>query len=306
MTVGRSLPFHKTSAFSAQFKSIKTTKLPPRLELCSAICAPSKVFVMTKTRMIAAAISLLLYAQLLCGYMLEAQVTVRQMEGLVHGFLTLSSLDGKILADGEQTQVARGDQVTMHLILRFKDGSIHEETTVFSQRHIFRLISSHLKQTGPAFKQTIETSVIATSGQVSAHFTDGDGKEKTITGHLQMPVDVANGMVPKLIKNLPSKIPRTRISIVTTIPKVRIVKIDISPVGKDSFSMGGFSSRDATHYIVKANIGGIAGLLAPLAGKQPQETHVWVLEGEAPVFFRSEGPLYQGGPVWRIELTSPH
>ena len=32
---------------------------------------------------------------------------------------------------------------------------------------------------------------------------------------------------------------------------------------------------------------------------------VWILEGEAPAFVKSEGPLYFGGPVWRIELTSP-
>jgi hypothetical protein len=32
---------------------------------------------------------------------------------------------------------------------------------------------------------------------------------------------------------------------------------------------------------------------------------VWVLEGEAPTLLKSEGPLYEGGPVWRIEQISP-
>jgi len=27
----------------------------------------------------------------------------------------------------------------------------------------------------------------------------------------------------------------------------------------------------------------------------------WILEGEAPAFLKFEGPLYEGGPIWRIE-----
>jgi hypothetical protein len=34
-------------------------------------------------------------------------------------------------------------------------------------------------------------------------------------------------------------------------------------------------------------------------------THVWILGGEAPAFVKLEGPLYFGGPIWRIELASP-
>jgi hypothetical protein len=45
--------------------------------------------------------------------------------------------------------------------------------------------------------------------------------------------------------------------------------------------------------------------VAPLIGKQPPDSHVWILEGEAPAFVKSEQPLYNGGPVWRIELVSP-
>jgi hypothetical protein len=41
--------------------------------------------------------------------------------------------------------------------------------------------------------------------------------------------------------------------------------------------------RKAMHYIVKIEISGVAGPLAPLIGKQP-DTHIWVLDGEAPAF----------------------
>ncbi len=48
-------------------------------------------------------------------------------------------------------------------------------------------------------------------------------------------------------------------------------------------------------------IGGIEGKI----GKQPPDIHVWVLGGEAPAFVKMEGPLFYGGPIWRIELASP-
>src|SRR6266571_4182897 len=69
------------------------------------------------------------------------QVPVRHMEGLMHGFLALRSLDGKRLADGEMTQIAEGDRVTSRLIFRFKDGSVYDDTTIFSQREIRRLVT---------------------------------------------------------------------------------------------------------------------------------------------------------------------
>jgi hypothetical protein len=82
------------------------------------------------------------------------------------------------------------------------------------------------------------------------------------------------------------------------------VRLAITPQGEDPFSIGG-STRKATHYVVKVEIGVAAGLVTTLLGKQPPDTHVWILGGEAPAFVKSEGPLYLGGPIWRIELASP-
>ena len=65
------------------------------------------------------------------------------------------------------------------------------------------------------------------------------------------------------------------------------------------------SRRTAMRYVVKVEIGGMAGVVAPLVGKQPQDTQVWILGGEAPAFLRSQGSTCDGGPVWNIELTSP-
>ena len=51
-------------------------------------------------------------------------VNVRRMEGLSHGFLALRTMEGKLLADGEITQVAKGDRVTSRLLFRFKKLSL--------------------------------------------------------------------------------------------------------------------------------------------------------------------------------------
>jgi hypothetical protein len=230
-------------------------------------------------------------------------VPVRQTEGLIHGFLVLRTLNGDSLATGELIQVANGDRVTSELIFRFKDGSIHEETSVFSQRRIFRLLTYHLVQKGRAFKRPTDMTLNASTGQVIVHYID-DGKEETVTGNLKLPVDVANGIVTKLLNDIDPKATKTVVSMVASTPKPRLVKFVISPEGGDSFSVGG-STLKATRYVIKVEIGGMSGVVAPIIGKQPPDTHVWMLVGKAPAFLKSEGQLYDDGPIWRIELASP-
>jgi len=96
----------------------------------------------------------------------------------------------------------------------------------------------------------------------------------------------------------------TNVAFVAATPKPRLVKLEISAVGEDSF-VTDRTARKATHYVLKVDIGGVAGLIAPLVGKQPPDSHVWILGGDAPAFVKSEQPLYNGGPVVRIELSSP-
>lgn len=234
----------------------------------------------------------------------QTPVAVRYTEGLLRGFLVLRAMDGNILAQGDLEQVARGERVTSKLSLHFKDGSLHEEYVVYSQRPSFRVLSYRLVQKGPAFKVPMEMKIESSTGQVTVRYTDSDGKEKVESERLQLPPDLANGMLPILLKNIPSGAKQTTVSYVAATPKPRLVKMVISPEGEGTFLAGG-SSRKATQYLIKVEIGGIAGLLAPLVGKQPQDTHAWVLGGDAPAFVKLEGPLFLGGPSWRIELASP-
>src|SRR5205085_7253733 len=68
-------------------------------------------------------------------------IPARHVEGTEHGFLALRTKEGRVLAVGDLFQVVRGDTVTSRLLFRFKDGSIDDETTVFSQRGTFQLIT---------------------------------------------------------------------------------------------------------------------------------------------------------------------
>lgn len=231
-------------------------------------------------------------------------VNVRYTEGIVHGFLALRTLDGTSIADGDLVQVARGSRVTSRLVFHFKDGSLHDETTVFSQRGQFRLISEHLVQKGPTFPRPLDMSIDAASGQVTVRYTNEDGEEKQESERLELPADLANGLMLTLLKNVRPDGPPKALSFVAATPKPRLVKLAITSAGPEPFSTGGIG-RKATHYVVKVEIGGVSGLVAPLLGKQPPDSHVWILGGEAPAFVKSEQPLYLGGPMWRIELVSP-
>jgi hypothetical protein len=149
----------------------------------------------------------------------------------------------------------------------------------------------------------IDVSIDAIKGDVTVRSWDG-GKEKVVTEHMDLPPDLANGLLLDLLKNVPTDVAETRVSYVAATPKPRLVKLAIKPQGNETFFAAG-ATHPATRYDVKVELGGLAGIIAPIVGKQPDDIHMWVLGGKAPAFVRMEGPLYQGGPVWTIELTSP-
>ncbi|MGA6983691.1 MAG: hypothetical protein WBZ11_19205 [Candidatus Sulfotelmatobacter sp.] len=242
---------------------------------------------------------------ILSGFAASASpVAVRYKVGMIHGFLVLSTLDGVAIAAGDVTQITRGDQVTTQVAFRFKDGSRQEETTVFSQHSNFRLISYHMVQKGPAFKKPNDLSVTCATGQVTVRYTSDDGKERVANQHLTLPPDIGNGLIPTLLMNLPEGTQQIEIPMVVAAPKPRLVKVVVTAQGTEPFSLGGFS-REATHYVGKVDLGGVAGVVAPVIGKQPPDAQIWILGGEAPVVLKSETLSYMGGPIWRTELAAP-
>ena len=247
---------------------------------------------------------LLLWTAACAGCAFASNVPVRFQEGLVHGFILLTTMDGNALAQGDLFEVAHGSQVTTHLVLHFKDGSLQEETTVFSQRNSFSLISYRMIQKGPAFPHPTDISIVTSTGQVTVRYTDDKGKEKVESERMKLPPDIANGLLPILLKNVRSGEAIPQFPVVVATPKPRIVKLNVSSSGTEPFSIAG-STRQAIHYVVKVEIGGVTGVVAPLLGKEPPDAHVWIIGGEAPSFVKSETLSYMGGPLWRTLLVSP-
>jgi hypothetical protein len=246
-----------------------------------------------------------LFGVLFAGALVFAdQVPVRHQEGLVHGFLSLRSLDGTLLASGDLLQEARGEHVSSRLVFHFQDGSLYEDAAEYRQRQRFEFVKDHLTQKGPSFPRPLEMTIDGASGQVTVHYTNEHGEARTESEHLDLPQDLANGLILTLMKNVrPETAPKT-VSYVAATPKPRLVKFAIASAGADTFSIAG-SGRKALHYVLTVDIGGLSGVLAPIVGKQPPDSHIWILGGEVPAFVKSEQALYLGGPLWRIELVSP-
>jgi hypothetical protein len=235
---------------------------------------------------------------------LAEPLAVRYIEGETHGFLILRTMDGNRLADGDLRQFVKGDRVTSQVSFQFKDGSLYQDTAVFTQRREFQLVTDHLVQKGPSFKEAMDMFTDVPNTKVTVRSTDAHGKTKEASQQMELPSDLANGMVFTLLKNIEPTPHPTTLSMVVGTPKPRIVKLEITPVDEEPFLVGD-SKRKALHYDVHVKIEGVVGLAAQAARKQPPDTHAWILHDEAPVMVRSEGPLYEDGPIWRIELTSP-
>src|ERR1700761_1145409 len=105
-------------------------------------------------------------------------VPVRYTGGSIHGFVDVRSEDGSVVASGSVTRLLRGDHITIRTIFHFKDGSTDDETTVYSQRRVFHLISDHHIQKGPSFPHPTDLLVNAATGQVTVRSQGKDGKEE--------------------------------------------------------------------------------------------------------------------------------
>jgi hypothetical protein len=117
-------------------------------------------------------------------------IPVRYLEGAVHGYLALRSLDGKVVAAGDLTQTVHGGLLTSRLIYRFKDGSIDDDTAVFTQNGYFRLVNDHRVQKGPAFPKPTDMMIKVKTGEVTVRYTD-KGEEKVETTHMDLPDDLS-------------------------------------------------------------------------------------------------------------------
>jgi hypothetical protein len=253
---------------------------------------------------VAAGLLILVAALLWQRPLAAAPVPVRFAEGSLHGFLTLSTPAGALMASGDLLQTVRDGDIRSRLVFHFKDGSVHDETAVFTQRNVFTLQSYHLVQRGPIFPEDTEISLERASGKYRVKTrARKDGREKVLDGTLDLPLDVYNGMVLTVVKNLSAGAGET-VHMVAFTPAPKLIKLELAPAGEQKIVVGG-SEKSATRYVLKPILGIWLKLFVSLLGRMPPDNHAWIVTADVPAFVKFEGPLYMNGPVWRIELTSP-
>ena len=231
-------------------------------------------------------------------------IAVRYPQGTQHGFLKLSTLDGKILAAGDSIQTMRGSRLTSRLTFHFRDGSIDDDEVVFTQRGSFQLLREHHIQRGPAFPKSMDMSLDVASGTVVSRTVEKNGRQKVSTQHMDLTPDLANGMFLVLLTNIRPDAAKTDLPYLVDDSGARLVHLEITPKGTVPFRVGG-KARPAREFNIHFRLGGLTGMIAPMIGKQPSDCTVLLLEGAAPAFIREEGQLFQDGPVWRIEQVGP-
>jgi hypothetical protein len=236
-----------------------------------------------------------------------APVAVRYVEGVAHGFLALRAPSGETLADGELLQIARPAGVESRMVFRFRDGSVYDETVVFGQQHAFALMSYKLAQRGPTFPEdmdvTVERSREQDRGRYQVRSRRRGGGEETASGDLELPPDVYNGMLIMLVRNLARDTAET-VHVLAFTPKPMLVQLEMTPIGDETVPVGE-RRMAATHYVLKPKLGLLRGTAAAVLGKTPSDYHCWIVTTGAPAFVAIDGPLFNGGPIWRIETVTP-
>jgi hypothetical protein len=236
-----------------------------------------------------------------CGMHGQA-VKVRYRTAFEHGFLIVRDQAGATLGSGELTQVSSRHRIKLHVVLHFRDGSIDDETTLYSQGETIRLISDRHIQRGKSYPNPVDVLIDAGKQQVTVRDLS-KSTDQAKPEHMDLPPDTSNGILFDLIQNMQADTP-IEVSYVALASKPRMVKLAIAKGGEDQFTIGGRSYK-AVKYDVKVHLGGVAGVVAPMIGKQPPDSHVWVTESKVPAVVRIDSALYTGGPVWSIQLASP-
>ncbi len=234
----------------------------------------------------------------------DAPIAVRYSEGVVHGFLVLRSDSGVPIAYGDLLQTPRREAIETRMVFHFKDGSLFDESVVFTQHAVFTMQSYHLVQRGPTFPEDTDFELDRSTNAYRLTTRDhSDHREQVDTGSFDLPPDVYNGMVLTIAKNLRAGESDT-VHFVALTPKPRMIQLELLP-GEEQKVLLGQRSETALHWVFHPKLGTLVGLFAKLLGKTPPDNHAWIVLEEVPAFVRFQGPLYLKGPIWRIELTVP-
>jgi hypothetical protein len=220
-----------------------------------------------------------------------------------HGFVELSDASGAIIANGELVQRLEKGIVVSRLVFRFDDDSLYDEVVRFSQKPNFRLVAYQLQQSGPSFKENSEVKFDRPDHYQARVHTEPGAKEETASGFVEVPEDVSNGMTSILLKNLELGASATAHLLAFT-PQPQLLDVTMTPEGSDKYWIG-WTSASATRYRVTPKVAGVKGVVATVVGKQPGDLLMWITRGESPTLVRFEGPIFIGGPIWRVIPGAP-
>ena len=78
----------------------------------------------------------------------------------------------------------------------------------------------------------------------------------------------------------------------------------ISRSGEGSYTLGG-EKQTTKKLEIKVDLGGVAGVIAPVIGTEPKPTYAWMAGGRVPMFIRIQTQFYEGAPLWTIEQAAP-
>ena len=230
-------------------------------------------------------------------------VRVRHPEGTSHGFVVVQDAGGKTIAHGELTQWPERRAMENRLVIRFNDGSLYDETVRFSHHPTFRLLKYHQIQRGPSFTETTDFEFDSSGRYRVRRKPSPDEDEQIASGTTTIPEDVYNGMTSTILKNLKPGAAATWHFLAFT-PDPQVLEMHATPDGTERYTAGAITGS-ATRYRLKPQVTGLTGVVATVAGKQPEPVRMWIATGKAPTFLRFEGQLYNDGPTWRIALGAP-
>ena len=187
-------------------------------------------------------------------------IAVRYPEGLVHGFLVLRTLDGRTSRrrrsqSGGERRAGHGaaDLSIPRRLGARRDGGLHAARA-------FPAGELPAGAEGPVVSATARDVDRRRHGAGATCATPTTKvSTKTESERMELPADLANGLVSTLLKNVRPEAPPCSLSYVAATPKPRLVKLEIATAAPDRFSTGR-RGRLATHYVVKVEIGGLGGL----------------------------------------------
>ena len=119
---------------------------------------------------------------------------------------------------------------------------------------MFTLENYHLVQSGPAFAADLDATV-SRSGEYVVITTDRKNKhEQKFTGKLDIPIDVYNGMIIVVGKNLVGRAGQT-VHVVAFTPKPMVLPLEITPSGTQPLQVGeGRHAETAMRFTLKPKL----------------------------------------------------